>query len=535
VHLYLEIVKFLKLLYPLTGQGNHFTADEIRANTIKFREQIIKMGPTFIKIGQILSVRYDLFHTVTCEELQVLLDHQQKAIDFKTVISTLKRELGNDFNQFEAISQEPIAVASLGQVHVGKLKKDGQKVAIKIQKPGLRERMKSDFKAIDFVIKAVKFTPFKKVAVNQGFSEFSSWTMKELDFTIEASNTERARETLAGESHTIIPKVYRNLTTNNILTTEYITGISAKELMNEISHSSDDDFIIRGHKFNKQKIVQTFDEAVFAQVFANGLIHGDPHPSNIILIDDDHVAFIDFGIMMQLNQYQSSLVNKVIYDICLGKREDVIKALIALDQKPGSLPEEQILKNFEPLFAKLETSMAEEYSPSRFIVDIVYNCGKAGIEVPDFWVLLSKVIVTYDGVLQIIKPQSNLIRELLPIFEKEESMKLFDLSFLKKNGLKLLTSAQSAMDLINAFPSESLELLREVRLNGIKVNYTNTNEVKPNKFINKTNILLVLIFASLVGFITTMFAAGPESPSSLIMLALVVIIVAVSLINLFKD
>ena len=169
------------------------------------------------------------------------------------------------------------------------------------------------------------------------------------------------------------------------------------------------------------------------------------------------------------------------------------------------------------------------------MIDLIYNCARADIEVPKFWVLLSKVMVTYDGILQALKPQASLMTELEPYFKKEESLKLFNFDFLKKDTMAAVQSAQSLFDLVTALPEESLKLLREVEVNGIKVNYIDKAGEDKNRVINRVTILVALIIASLGGFVATMFAAGPDSPASLIMLALVVIIVAISLFYLFKE
>ena len=536
MQLYLDILKLLKLLYPLIDQGKRLTADETREKSVKLREHIIKMGPTFIKLGQILSLRYDLFNSITCEELQILLDHQDKAIDFETVIEMLKMELGGEFTTIESISREPIAVASLGQVHLAKLKSNGQKVAIKIQKPNIREKMQSDLNSIKSVIRITEINPaVKKFDLGNMFGEFADWTLKELDFTVEAANVDRFRESLLDNPHVIVPKVYRNLTTNNVITTEFIEGISAKEFMGVMMRSSEPDVVIRGKSLNRNKIIKMVDEVTFEQIFINGIAHGDPHPSNIFIIDDEHMAYVDFGILLQFNKYQKMVIKQVIHDIVFGKREEIVKAMIAIDQKPGSMPADKILANLNPYFDQLETEVSENYNPTRFVIDLIYNCARADIEVPKFWVLLSKVMVTYDGILQALKPQASLMTELEPYFKKEESLKLFNFDFLKKDTMAAVQSAQSLFDLVTALPEESLKLLREVEVNGIKVNYIDKAGEDKNRVINRVTILVALIIASLGGFVATMFAAGPDSPASLIMLALVVIIVAISLFYLFKE
>ncbi|MEI7961999.1 MAG: AarF/UbiB family protein, partial [archaeon] len=207
------------------GNAEDASLEEIKKKSVALREQIISMGATFVKMGQVLSMRYDFLHAETCRELQKLLDEQAQVLSYEQVLEHLYNEFGQAAEQLHNVSQEPLAVASLAQVHTAYLAGTNQKLAVKIQKPFVREQLENDINSINHFMFLLKILPKKyRYTLEDVLNEFAEFTLKELDFTLEAANIERFNN-LFQNNHSVVPLlVFRKFSNNKILTTGFVEG-----------------------------------------------------------------------------------------------------------------------------------------------------------------------------------------------------------------------------------------------------------------------------------------------------------------------
>ncbi len=540
MHFFINFFKLLLSLRTLLLKAQHAPANEIQQLSTDLRLQLVSMGATFIKFGQILSMRYDFLPRITCEELQKLLDEQDKALSYKDVQKILKNEFGKDAEQLHSISQEPIAVASLAQVHTAYLAGSNQKLAIKIQKPKVREQIESDIKSINQSLILLKILPGRyRYTLTEMLSEFADWTLKELDFTLEGASIEKFGH-LFTKNHKMVPlTVFRKFSNNKILTTDFIEGKSAKKIMQAAHDSTGEIIICEGQKFNRNKTIKVIEQAVFDQIFVSGFIHGDPHPSNMILVDDGHIAFLDFGIAMQLNAAQQAWFKDAVYHIACNQKEEVVKDFIALDERPGRASDAEMEKKMAPILDKLETSLNEEYSSSQFLLDLLSISMSLDIQLPKFLGLLAKAIFTYDGIVQTIKPDSNLMKELLPFFEAQGSSQVLEMGNIKEHALKSYQAANDLFKLATELPGETLGLLKDVRSNGFKlVDSSRETEVKIHEegsmHSHEIIALIILVFAVIASFFAVLTVLGPESYYTWTIFILLIIMVLFSIYYLMK-
>lgn len=503
----LKVLKFLKTIYPLLGQGHRIDteSERVKAQSIKLRKVLQELGPTYVKLGQILSVRYDLLHRETCNELQVLLD-SGAPIAFSEIKFLLEKELGARAPELLTdIDPHPLAVASIAQVYKTQLP-NGSKVVIKVQKPGIHRQISEDLKFMRGVVRTLAFIPsIKRMQLGLVFRQFEEWTLKETDFTIEAANIGKFREAFKDDNQIYIPKVYRRYLTDKVLVTEYIEGPSIKQLIKAFQLSNEDEFIYKGKTYSKHVISEVFARNVFQQVFSKGVVHGDPHPSNLIMKEPGVVTFIDFGILTVLTEGQRDLFKHLVFNIVERRYEELIEGLIELDQKSGHKPKEVIKEEVVKRLDRFSTSIAEEYSPTAALTDIMYIANQLGIEYPMFLVIIGKVIATYDGMLQIINPSANIINIILPFFEQEvidNKLKSF------KSGLFTnLEKANTFKDMIFELPEETLRLLRDIEVNGIKIQTPTTSEKEnyssTDVHMVKIVMLVFITVASFIGFLST--------------------------------
>jgi len=283
---------------------------------VRLRRTLERLGPTFIKFGQVLSIRPDLVPKDYCRELEKLQDKVPE-FAFEEVISIVEGGLGKKIHEiFSHFEKKPIASASISQVHAATLK-TGEKVAVKVQRPDVKKLMETDIEIMLYfaslierhIEKAKRFKPSKIV------NEFKEWTEKELDFRLEARNAKRFKENFKGSKTVYIPKVYDELTTEKVLVLEFIEGIDLHDLSQ-----------IKKRKINFNEIIKNGFDAIFTQVFVHGIFHADPHPGNIIILKNNSIAFIDFGIV---GYFDEKLKNKSV-DLLYGiveKDEDSVKIM----------------------------------------------------------------------------------------------------------------------------------------------------------------------------------------------------------------
>ena len=256
-------------------------------NEIRLRRVLEKLGPTFIKFGQVLSVRPDLIPKEYCKELEKLQD-DVPPMPWIEVRRIVEKEFGMPIDRiFRKFETNPIASASISQVHKAVLK-NNDIVAVKVQRPNAKKTMETDIDIMIYIASLLekgmenirKYKPVKVV------EEFRTWTEKELDFRLEARNAKKFYENFRNSRHVKIPKVYSEFTTDKVLTLEYIDGIE----LNDFER-------IRKNNVNFKRMIGIGLEALLEQVFVHGIFHADPHPGNILIVDNDMVAFVDFGIV----------------------------------------------------------------------------------------------------------------------------------------------------------------------------------------------------------------------------------------------
>jgi ubiquinone biosynthesis protein len=253
----------------------------------RLRLTLERLGPTFIKFGQVLSVRPDLIPKSYIKELENL---QDKVPPFPCAIAKqqIKKELGKDINDiFSTFEKKPIASASISQVHKATLK-NNKKVAVKIQRPDVRKIMETDIEIMFYVAKLLeKHIPkIKKYHPIQVIEEFSKWTKKELDFKREAINAKRFARNFSTSKTVKIPEIYDEFTTDKLMVMEFIDGIELHNIKQ-----------IKSKKINLKPLIENGFDAILTQVFIHGFFHADPHPGNLIITNDKKIAFVDFGIV----------------------------------------------------------------------------------------------------------------------------------------------------------------------------------------------------------------------------------------------
>lgn len=364
-----------------------------------------ELGPTFIKLGQLLSTRSDLLPAEYVAELSKLQD-EVPPFPFNNVRERVQMELGTSLeNIFSSFEREPLAAASISQVHRAVLA-TGEKVVVKVQRPGIKTVMEADLEILyDLARLADRRNPWRQnYSLVKMVEEFDRILHEELDFTVEGKHAETFRKNFAYDDDIRIPEVYWDYTTAKILTMEYIEGIklSKPELMDK-------------ENLDKKAVARKLADALLRQIFVYGFFHADPHPGNIAALPDEKVVFMDFGIVGRLdNEIREKIINLVLGLIRRSSRE-VVRAIVSLGVVPGNIDFTALRRDIDRLRDKYYEIPLKDISVSESLGDIMQLAFKYNIRVPTEFTLMVKALITLEGITLKLDPQLSIVEVLEPL------------------------------------------------------------------------------------------------------------------------
>ena len=421
---------------------------------VRLRRTLEKLGPTFIKFGQLLSVRPDLVPKEYCKELEELQD-SVPPFPFDEVKATIEKEFGKRLHDiFPEFEKKPIASASISQVHRAKLK-TGEKVAVKVQRPNVKHIMETDIEIMAYIAKLLasqmenvkKFNPAKIV------SEFREWTEKELDFKLEARNAKRFLQNFKGSRTVRIPKVYDDFTTGKVLTLEFIEGVELHNLKE-----------IKRQKINFNEVIKNGFDAIMTQVFVNGIFHADPHPGNIIVLRNNSIAFVDFGIVGYFDEKLKNMCIDMLYGIVEQDEEIIMDTLEGMGMESDT-DYEQLKSDIGFIIQPLQNSSIKDIKVSKTIEEILDIGLRHKIKIPASLVLFGKTIVTLEGVALEYDPNFKIVETTKPFIEKIVAKRSNPLYMWKKFMHNMNRYAKLAED----FPEKAERALDRIQRGAIKV------------------------------------------------------------------
>jgi predicted unusual protein kinase regulating ubiquinone biosynthesis (AarF/ABC1/UbiB family) len=268
----------------------------------KPKQKIVKnffeeMGGAFIKFGQLLAMRVDVLPKEYSLEMLDLFDNV-KPFSYRDVESVFLEEMGTTPNKiFKDFQKEPFASASFGQVHGAKLEND-HIVAVKVLRPGIETKVAIDFIIIDiFAFVADLFFKIEALTWREFAKEFKTWTRNELDYQLEAANLEKMYRNVAVNPNVIVPKVYPQISTRRILVEDYIEGIPLSRILRGLKDGRLTTEKLEGMGINIKKVPSIYTQELLREFLMDDIYHADPHPGNILVLRNDKIALLDFGII----------------------------------------------------------------------------------------------------------------------------------------------------------------------------------------------------------------------------------------------
>ena len=368
------------------------------------KEKLIKLGPTFIKIGQSMGTRADLLPLPYVKELGKLVD-QVPPFPNDVAFATIEHELGLKITQvYDEFEIEPVAAASLGQVYRARLH-TGEEVAVKVQRPNLEATIKGDIVILKKVAKfAERFPQLNENADWTGMlREFDVTIHEEMDYVAEGHNAERFHESFKNWTNIHVPTIYWNATTAKVLTMEYIHGTKVTDLEEQARRN------ISPAKVNRL-LIKTY----LKQLLEDGFFHADPHPGNLLVMPDGRLAFFDFGMVGRITPKLQAKMIDAFFHVVGKDPGGIAEDLIELDfLKPGTNPsiiKPVVERMFEFHFnLKLKDVNFKELTYD--LADVVYDYP---FRLPSNFTYIMRALMTLEGIGIVTDPEFNFFETAKP-------------------------------------------------------------------------------------------------------------------------
>lgn len=359
---------------------------------VQLRRRLEILGPTYIKLGQVLSLREDLFPTAITDELKNLLD-RLPAVPLDRVKEIVEADLGRPVVvMFSWIDPNPLGSASIGQVHRARTV-DGDDVVLKIVKPGNREILKRDTILLNLLGRFLQ-TFLERFQPRRVLREFTDYTQRELDLRREADNAETFAANFRDTPDVVFPKIYREYSGRDVLTMEFLDGI--KPTSAEAQSLTDD---------QRDKLLDLGALAIIRMLYKDGFFHADLHPGNLLVLPGARVGFIDLGMVGRFNEELKRTLMWYYFCLVTGDSENAARYL-AMVADPGRKGDahgfRREVEETSRRWAK--TSNFKEYPLARLILQSVAQGARFDMYFPVETVLMVKALVTFEGVGQILKP-----------------------------------------------------------------------------------------------------------------------------------
>ncbi len=480
------------------------------------REAMEELGGAYIKLGQMLSIRPDLVPQEYCDEFTKLLDEVPPE-SYSDIIQTIEEEFGKKAKDLYAhIEHSPLGSASVAQVHKARLK-DGKSVVIKVQRPNVAEQFSADINILRYL--AQKLQKRLKDNVNPILivEEFERYTKQELDFLHEAEYIDKIRTELASFKKIKIPQVYWSHTTKKVLTMEYLEGRKFSEL--------------KQIKVNRAQITKTLLDCLLDQVFESGIFHADLHPGNILLMPNNTLGLLDFGIVGRIDQKTRKLGVQLYLAILDKDSKKIIETLLSY----GIPSSKTDIDSFYTDATRLVNTWYEEDPKAKRVTRLMHQlfilCARHHITLPRNTILLGKALVTAEATARYINPDFDFAKysepKIAQILRKEKMPR----KIIEKFSIRSKEFAKA----ISNIPQKTLEAIEDIKHGQLSVNLKDTQFRHLGVDINRSSNRLSysMVSAALIIASSLMIDIGPKVGTYSVISLLCLTVASIFVIALF--
>jgi ubiquinone biosynthesis protein len=459
----------------------------------RLREMFDELGPTFVKFGQLLSTRPDVVPPDIIGELRKLQD-DVSPVPMGEVERVIGEELGLTVEQaFLDFDETPIAAASIGQVHRATLPNDVE-VVVKVQRPNAARQIASDLKLMASAARVARERVRQLDFIDTGelVDEFGRSIRLELDYQQEARNAETFRRNFAGDDRIAVPRVWWRYTTGRLLTLDRLKGTHVRDLDLDAWDDA-----------SRRELAYTLTDAWMAMIFRHAFFHGDPHPSNILHLDDGRLGLIDFGLAGRLTDLDMARLTRLFVDAATENVEALPRRLTDLGVRYPREREEELRSRLEELYYRYYGSRLSDIDPIEAIREGLTLIYAMNLRLPTRFVILDKAIATLGSVAAEVYPDFNVFEVARP-YAKHLIAERYS---PRRVALRARAEVQDIAELALEVPRQVHDILNELRDGELEVRISNPGiddlahhmDVSVNRIAVALVILGGLVGSSLIG------------------------------------
>ncbi|RPA57035.1 AarF/ABC1/UbiB kinase family protein [Aerococcus agrisoli] len=503
------------------GEIRHkFKKRETDNRPLALRQAFEELGPSFIKIGQILSTRSDLLSAEYLSELQKLQENTLP-LSFEVIQDQYFSESGHLFDEdFAYVNPEPLASASIAQVHEAKLK-TGEHVVIKIQRPEIEAQLIRD---INIFIRVVEAVPsiFMDVIVNpvEILKDIKRQVMEEIDFVNEAHNMLRFSENHRNRTTIQSPLPYLPLTNKRVLVQDYEAGISIGRL-----HA------LKQEAYDLDDIAYKLVLSYLYQVFEDGFYHADPHPGNI-MIQDGRIIFIDFGAMGKVSSSEKKILLQILSALVAKDIDHLVNLLLQICKQNKPLDKVLLYRDIDDLFDRYFTAGMEALNIDAIFQDLLKFGHRHGLTFPSEYIMLEKTVAMVQGVAQNLSPSLDFMQIFQSFFLSSGAIsweKYIDPSLLARETFRSVNTVRRLPSKLEAM----VDNINNGRLN-VRITFENIDERLRdiNSMINR--VIFGVILSSLILASTFIITSAQTYYAEILGMAFFIVTAVIGLILLIS-
>ncbi|MDF1549833.1 MAG: AarF/UbiB family protein [Bacteroidales bacterium] len=455
----------------------------------RIRLAMEELGPTFVKFGQLLSNRPDILPFSLIEELEKL-QKNVAPLPFKQVEKIINEEFNeNKENYFLIIEPVAIASGSIAQVHAATLK-SGEKVVLKVQRPGISKQIETDIEIMQYLAKVVmrKFPEFKAIDTQSIINEFKHSILREIDFNQEVANMLRFQNNFKNDKNIYIPKIYEEFCCKNILVMERIEGYSINDL-----------FTAKNVHIDPKSIAEKGANFVLTQIFTYGFFHADPHPGNIIILEDSRICFLDFGMTGTLPYKYRLFLSDFILGFVIRDTSLIIKVLKKFVRSDDAVDLDELELKVSELVDEYTYMPLNKIDSAEVLNKVLGLLVQFKLDLPPVVYMLLKTMVTIEGVARKLDPDFNITEYVEPFAKKLLIKKLDPFEFVKRNYTKIIDSANNLIE----FPGIAFEVTEMLRNGKLKINIASKDLEQKLKTSRKNNYQITLSILAAAIFLSS--------------------------------
>jgi predicted unusual protein kinase regulating ubiquinone biosynthesis (AarF/ABC1/UbiB family) len=385
----------LEKLVPRTARESMALRGRTRPERLRLLFE--QLGPVFIKLGQVLSTRTDILPREYVRELEKLQDRVQP-VPFEQVEAVIQEEFDRPVSAlFEAFDPEPLAAASLGQVHAA-LARQGERLAVKVQRPGIRTIIESDVAALASL--AAFMDEHSPLAGKYDFigivDQLERTLADELNYHLEARQTELLRMHLEAFSHIVVPSVVASLSTRRVLTVAHMDGVRLAEVAPEALESGQYAYL-----------AEELFRAYLHQMCIHGVFHSDPHPGNVLLRADGRLILLDFGMVGRISRSLQYHLLRLLLDVSENRGDAVAQVCMTVGELQEGFERNAFVADICYLVGKYHNFPLREMEFGQVVVDLVRLCTRNHLRIPAELTLMGKTFLQLDGICRMLAPAFN--------------------------------------------------------------------------------------------------------------------------------